>query len=62
MGVQLTWIAEVVLSMSEDFKGTGEVEEVHVVVHGEKNLDGLIFLAPNCTHLAGCSSDLLRAR
>jgi hypothetical protein len=41
------------LGVIEDFEGPREVEQVHIVVHGEKNLDGFILLAPNCTHLAG---------
>ena len=46
--------------MHEDFEGASKVEEVHVVVHGEEDLDGFGLVAPNCTHLAGVLSEGMR--
>lgn len=42
------------LGVSEDLERTGEVKEVHVVVHCDEHLDGLIDIGlTNCTHLDG---------
>ena len=50
----ITWIGDVVLGVGKDFKRPGEIQEIHVVVHGDENLDGLIGLGVlNCTHLDG---------
>ena len=51
--IKLTRVIGVMLSVAEDFKGTGEVKQVHILVHGEENLNGFILVAPNCTHFAG---------
>ena len=40
----------------QDFERTGEVEEAHLVVEGEEDLDWFCGIAAlsNCTHLDGC--------
>lgn len=51
-----TWVIDVVLGVCEDFKRTSKVKKIHVLVHGDENLDGLVGVGGvlNCTHLAGC--------
>lgn len=39
--------------MGKNLEGTSKVQEIHVVMHGDKHLDGLVGLLSDCTHFAG---------
>jgi hypothetical protein len=53
--LMLTWIGEVVKRLAHDLKRTGDIDQVHLVMKGDKNLNGLRALAGilDCTHCDG---------
>jgi hypothetical protein len=50
-----TWVGKVVERLAHDLEGTGDINEVHLVMKGDQNLNGLRSIAGilDCTHLAG---------
>lgn len=55
MSLELTWVGEVVEGLAHDLEGTGDINQVHLVMKGDENLNRLRGVAGilDCTHCDG---------